>query len=195
MEDYVVVSYEGTVDGKPVHESFPKAGKPLSGNDEFWIKMTDEAFFPGYCAQLVGANPGETREFDIELPANMVRGETQRILGELVRENQARGVAEEVLKENQKELVGVASQNAREKLKGTFLLLRIAEAEDLAVSREEIFGRIAALAERYKVTFEKMVKELQKSNGIDQLTEEILTVKALDFVVSKANVAALSEGK
>jgi hypothetical protein len=40
-----------------------------------------------------------------------------------------------------------------------------------------------------------MVKELQKSNGIDQLTEEILTVKALDFVVSKANVAALSEGK
>ena len=279
MEDYVVVSYEGTVDGKPVHESFPKAGKPLSGNDEFWIKMTDEAFFPGYCAQLVGANPGETREFDIEvpadfpvegmpgvkihykvglkaikekvlpelndefagsvlkgktlaelrelareelgrqkvaavdaakrndimkqllasfeceLPANMVRGETQRILGELVRENQARGVAEEVLKENQKELVGVASQNAREKLKGTFLLLRIAEAEDLGVAREEIFGRIAALAERYKVTFEKMVKELQKSNGIDQLTEEILTVKALDFVVSKANVAALSEGK
>ena len=279
MEDYVVVSYEGTVDGKPVHESFPKAGKPLSGNDEFWIKMTDEAFFPGYCAQLVGANPGETREFDIEvpadfpvegmpgvkihykvglkaikekvlpelndefagsvlkgktlaelrelareelgrqrvaavdaakrndimkqllasfeceLPANMVRGETQRILAELVRENQARGVAEEVLKENQKELVGVASQNAREKLKGTFLLLRIAEAEGLRVSREEIFGRIAALAERYKVTFEKMVKELEKSNGIDQLTEEILTAKTLDFVVSKANVAAQSEGK
>lgn len=279
MEDYVVVSYEGTVDGKPVHESFPKAGKPLSGNDEFWIKMTDEAFFPGYCAQLVGANPGETREFDIEvpadfpvegmagvkihykvglkaikekvlpelndefagsvikgktlvelrelareelgrqkvaaveaakrndimkqllasfeceLPANMVRGETQRILGELVRENQARGVAEEVLKENQKELVGVASQNAREKLKGTFLLLRIAEAEGLRVSREEIFGRIAALAERYKVTFEKMAKDLEKSNGIDQLNEEIITAKTLDFLVSKANVAALAEGK
>ena len=279
MEDYVVVSYEGTVDGKPVHESFPKAGKPLSGNDEFWIKMTDEAFFPGYCAQLVGANPGETREFDIEvpadfpvegmagvkihykvglkaikekvlpelndefagsvikgktlvelrelareelgrqkvaaveaakrndimkqllasfeceLPANMVRGETQRILGELVRENQARGVAEEVLKENQKELVGVASQNAREKLKGTFLLLRIAEAEGLRVSREEIFGRIAALAERYKVTFEKMAKALEKSNGIDQLNEEIITAKTLDFLVSKANVATLAEGK
>ena len=279
MEDYVVVSYEGTVNGKPVHESFPKAGKPLSGNDEFWIKMTDEAFFPGYCAQLVGANPGETREFDIEvpadfpvegmagvkihykvglkaikekvlpelndefagsvikgktlvelrelareelgrqkvaaveaakrndimkqllasfeceLPANMVRGETQRILGELVRENQARGVAEEVLKENQKELVGVASQNAREKLKGTFLLLRIAEAEGLRVSREEIFGRIAALAERYKVTFEKMAKDLEKSNGIDQLNEEIITAKTLDFLVSKANVAALAEGK
>jgi trigger factor len=279
MGDYVVVSYEGTIDGKPVHESFPKAGKPLSGNDEFWIKMTEEAFFPGYCAHLVGVNPGETREFDIEvpsdfpvegmpgvkihykvglksikekvlpelnddfaqsvlkgktlaelrelareelgrqktasveaakrndvmkqllasfeceLPANMVRGETQRILGELVRENQARGVAEEVLKENQKELIGVASQNAREKLKGTFLLLRIAEAEGLGVSREEIFGRIAALAERYKMTFEKMIKELEKSNGIDQLTEEILTAKTLDFIVSKANVAAQVEGK
>jgi trigger factor len=133
--------------------------------------------------------------FECELPANMVRGETQRILGELVRENQARGVAEEVLKENQQELIGVASQNAREKLKGTFLLLRIAEAEGLGVGREEIFGRIAALAERYKMTFEKMVKELEKSNGIDQLTEEILTAKTIDFLVSKANVAAPAEGK
>ena len=32
--------------------------------------MTDEAFFPGYCADLVGAKPGETREFDIDVPAD-----------------------------------------------------------------------------------------------------------------------------
>ena len=63
MEDFVVVDYSGTIDGKPVHEVFPKAGKPLTGNEDFWIKMTDEAFFPGFCAALVGAKPGETRDF------------------------------------------------------------------------------------------------------------------------------------
>ena len=61
MEDYIVVDYTGTIDGKPVHELFPKAGRPLSGNSDFWIKMTEEAFFPGFCAALVGAKPGESR--------------------------------------------------------------------------------------------------------------------------------------
>lgn len=276
MEDYIVVDYTGTIDGKPVHEVFPKAGKPLTANEDFWIRMTGEAFFPGFCAELVGIKPGEKREFDVEvpkdfpvegmpgtkihyavslkelkekvlpalddafaasvvagkslaelremakdelgrqkkanvesdkrndlmrqllgaveceLPQSMVRSETQRILSEIVRENQERGVAEEVLKENQQQLVGAASQNAREKLKGTFILLRIAEAEGIKVTREELFGRIASLAQRYEMTFEKMLKELEKRNGIDQINEEIVTAKVLDFLVANASVAAAS---
>ncbi len=272
MEDFIVVDYVGTIDGKPVHEVFPKAGKPLSENEDFWIKMTDEAFFPGFCGNLVGANVGDAREFDIavpsdfpvegmpgvvihykvtlkgvkqkklpelddafaetivkgktlaelreiardeigkqkateieankrtqimkqllksvecELPANLVRNETQRILNDIVRENQARGVTEEVLKGSERELVGMASNNAREKLKGTFILMRIAEKEGISVKREEIFGRVAGLAQHYKMTFEKMLKELEKRNGIDQISEEILTAKTLDFLVSHATV-------
>lgn len=275
MDDFVVVDYEGTIDGKPVHDTFPKAGKPLSSNKDFWIKMTNEAFFPGYCAQLVDARPGETREFDIEVPADfpvegmagvtihyrvtlkaikekvlpelndafangvvagqtmnelrtmareelgrqktadnesgkrsqvmkallasvecelpvgMVRSETQRILSDIVRENQARGVADQVLKENEKELVGMASQNARERLKGTFILLRIAEKEGIRVSREELFGRVAALAERAQTSYEKMLKELEKQNGLEQIQEEILTAKTLDFLVANASVTGI----
>ena len=278
MDDFIVVDYEGTIDGKPVHELFPKAGKPLSGNQDFWIRMTDEAFFPGFCAQLVGARPGESQEFDIqvpadfpvegmpgtpihykvtikalkqkvlpelddafassvakgktltelremareelgrqkatenetskrsqvmrhilskvecELPQNMVRTETQRILNDIVRENQSRGVADEVLRENEKELVGVASQNARERLKGTFVLMRIAEKEGIRVTREELFGRVATLAQRYEMSFEKMLKELEKRNGLDQINEEILTGKTLDFLISKASVTTAPAG-
>src|SRR5688572_6021954 len=70
MDDFAVVDYHGTIDGRPVHELFPKAGKPLTANQDFWIKMTEEAFFPGFCANLVGARPGEKREFDIAVPAD-----------------------------------------------------------------------------------------------------------------------------
>jgi trigger factor len=278
MEDFVVVDYEGSIDGKPVHDLFPKAGKPLTSNQDFWIKMTEEAFFPGFCANLLGAMPGDTREFDVEVPADfpvegmpgakihyrvtlkavkqkvlpelndefatgvvngktlnelremareelgrqkaaenetskrsqvmkallsrvecelpvgMVRSETQRILSDIVSENQARGVADQVLKENEKELVGMASQNARERLKGTFILLRIAEKEGIRVTREELFGRVAALAERAKLGFEKMRKELEKRNGLEQIQEEIISAKTLDFLVSSASVAAAPAG-
>ena len=75
---------------------------------------------------------------------------------------------------------------AREKLKGTFILLRIAEKENLTVGREELFQRVAVLAERYEMGFEQMLKELQKRGAIDQIQEEIVTAKALDFVVGHA---------
>ena len=272
MDDYIVVDYSGTIDGKPVHEVVPKAGKPLSGNNDFWIRMTPQSFFPGFCDALLGAKPGESREFEIEVPAdfaveelrgqkihyavtikgvkekqlpeltdefagkiapgknigelrelvkqeldreknataerekrnqimqqllskvecelpeNLVRSETRRLLAEIVRENQTRGVADAVLKESEQELVTSASTSARERLKGTFILLRIAEAEKISVSREELQQRIAALAARYGMSFDKMLKELEKRGALDQLNEDILTGKVLDFLSSNASV-------
>jgi trigger factor len=272
MDDYVVVDYDGTIEGEPVHVRFPKAGKPLTHNTDFWIKMTDEAFFPGFCQQLVGANVGDLREFDIEVPADfpvegmpgtkihykvtlkgvkartlpelndefasgiakgktladlrtmakeelerqkqtqseatkrngvmsallskvecelptqMVRQQTQSVLSDIVRENQARGVTEEVLKEHEKELVGSAAQTARERLKGTFILLRIAEQEKIRVTEAELRARINQMAKRYEMSFDKMLKELQKRGALDQISEEILSAKTLDFVAKEATV-------
>ena len=274
MEDYVVVDYDGTIEGEPVHVKFPKAGKPLSHNKDFWIKMTDEAFFPGYCKNLVGANTGETREFDVEVPADfpvegmpgskihykvtlkelkervlpevndefaakvlkdkslaelrtlareelvrqkqreadaakrtsvmthltskvecelpttLVRQQTQSILDDIVKENQERGVADEILREHEKDLVGSAAQSARERIKGTFILLRIAEKEKITATEMDLRRRIAQMAGRSNMTFDKMVKELQKRGVIDQIREELVTAKTLDFVASQAAVSA-----
>ena len=272
MEDYAVVDYDGTIDREPVHVKFPKAGKPLSHNTDFWIKMTDEAFFPGYCTHLVGMNVGDTREFDIEVPAdfpvegmpgtklhykvtlkglkgrvlpvlddafaatvakgktleelramareeiqkqkhaqvsaakrtgamahltakvecelptNLVRQQTQSILNEIVQENQERGVADEILKEHEKDLVGSAAQSARDRIKGTFILLRIAEKEGIKITDMDLRRRISQLAQRSRMSFDKMVKELQKRGAIDQVRDELLTAKTLDFIASQATV-------
>ena len=45
---------------------------------------------------------------ECELPTHLVRQQTQSILSDIVRENQSRGVTEEVLKEHERELVGSA---------------------------------------------------------------------------------------
>ena len=277
MEDFVVVDYDGTIEGEPVDVRFPKAGKPLAHNTDFWIKMTDEAFFPGFCEKLVGMNIGETREFDVtvpadfpveempgktlhykvelkglkartlpelddafsagiaegkslnelrimareelqrqkhaaidaakrngvmssllskvecELPTAMVRNTTQTILQEIVRENQTRGVAEEVIKEHQQDLVGSAAQSARDRIKGTFVLLRIAEQENIRVTDNELRARINGLARKYQMPFEKVLKELQKRGGLDQVSEEILTTKTLDFIAKEATVSTSTE--
>ena len=126
---------------------------------------------------------------ECELPQSIVRQETQRILTDIVRENQARGVTEEVLKENEKELVGAAAQNARERLKGTFVLhAHRRGGRHQGDPRGTFRPRSPTLAQRYEMTFEKMLKELEKRNAIDQISEEILTAKVLDFLVANASV-------
>jgi len=125
---------------------------------------------------------------ECELPPNMVRAETKRILADLVRENQSRGIPNETIRESQKELLDSAAQSARDKLKGTFILLRIAEEEKIAVTKEELQDRLALLALQSGITVEKLWRELESRNGVDQLEEEILTGKALDFLSSNATV-------
>ena len=272
LEDFAVIDYTGTIDGKPVSEIAPKAGKPLSSNSDFWIRLTPEAFFPGFADHLIGAKTGESRTFDIEvpadfpvkelagqkityavtvkglkqrilpelndafaaklikgksladlrgmikndlekqkaaeqdrdkrnqiisallskveceLPANLVRAETKRILSEIVREQQARGVADNVLKENEKGLVEAAGKAARERLRGNFILLRIAELENIKVTKEEFNRRIDLMAVHYQTTREKLLKELSDRDALDQVNEEILRGKTLDFLASNVSV-------
>jgi trigger factor len=272
MEDYAVIDYTGSIEGRPVEEVAPKAARMLSGRSDFWIRMTPEAFMPGFSEQLVGAKAGEARAFELtapadfpvkelagqkigytvtvksikekrlpelddefaakiipgktlaelrelaqkelqtrkeaanerakrdqimtallskvecELPQNLVRYETKRILSEIVRDNQVRGISDETLKENEKEIMGNAAQGARDRLKGTFILLRIAEAEKITVTKEEFNRRIAEMGARYNMPPEKVLKELDKNGALDQVHEEILSGKTLDFLASNATV-------
>src|SRR4030095_404237 len=42
MEDFVVVDFEGTVDGKPVNEVAPNASKNLHGGKKFWVRLAGD---------------------------------------------------------------------------------------------------------------------------------------------------------
>ena len=275
MDDFAVITYTGTIDGKPADEVVP-AAKLLASHTDFWLKLTAETFLPGFSDQLVGAAAGETREFDItvpaefpvaelpgktihytvtvnsikskempeandefaaqvipgktlselravirgelarqklteqenekrnqvmkqilakvecELPEGLVRNEAARLLDEVIRENQNRGVPDEVIEAGKQELQTTASENARDRIKGTFVLVRIAEAEKITVTREEFQQRLSIMAMRYQMPLEKLQKELIKREALESINEEILTGKVLDFLVANASVETVA---
>ena len=69
-----------------------------------------------------------------------------------------------------------------------FILGEIISKEGITVSRDELAWRITAMAEQYKMTPQKLVKDLQKHRAIGGIEEEIALGKALDMVVSHARV-------
>ena len=124
----------------------------------------------------------------VDIPSTMVQQESASILKEIIRENQQRGVSEEEIRSHQEELLGAARQSAGDKVKLNFILGEVIAKEGISVSREELAWRITNMAERYQMTPQKLLKELQKHRAIAGIEEEIALGKALDTVVSHARV-------
>ena len=68
MGDFAIIDFTSTVDGAPLEEALRRPAGYLAGRENYWLKMHDEAFLPGFATQLVGALPGEVREVAIVIP-------------------------------------------------------------------------------------------------------------------------------
>jgi trigger factor len=130
---------------------------------------------------------------ECELPQSYVKDETRRILSEIVHHNQMRGISDDLLRENQKDIISAASRNARDRLKANFILTKIAEKEQIEVKPQELRERVQMLANQYRVKYEKMMSDLEEKKAIEQVREEVLIGKVLDFLTSNANVKITSE--
>ena len=272
MEDFVVMDFEGTIDGKPIAEIAPHASKNVQGGKKFWLRFAPDNFLPGFAEQMIGQRPNETRtikvdypadfsvaelagktaqysvtvieikqrvlpavddafaakwmpektlpdlrealkhqiehekeheleaaresqvikflheHIDFELPLEMLKQETRNTLSELVRRNRERGVPDEALKEKEGELIQAAGNMAKHRLKTNFILHRIAEVEEIKVTREDIDERLRHEAMHHDTTPEKMRHEIEQHDGMNGLIEQILLAKTIAFLASNANV-------
>lgn len=72
MEDFVVIDFEGTIDGKPVNEIAPNASKTLQGGKKFWLRLAPDNFLPKFCEQVVGQKKEEVRTLTVDFPADFL---------------------------------------------------------------------------------------------------------------------------
>src|SRR6267143_1503859 len=72
MEDFVVIDFAGTVDGKPIGEVAPQASKNLHGGRKFWLHLAADNFLPKFCEQIAGQKREETRTVVVDLPADFL---------------------------------------------------------------------------------------------------------------------------
>ena len=118
----------------------------------------------------------------------MVLGETKNVVYDIVRENQQRGLSKEVIDQQKDEIYNAASSSAKDRVKATYLLSKIAEQEGIKVTEQELTERVVYLAQQNHIKPEKFVKQLRERNGVAQLHEQILMSKVLDFLQLHAKV-------
>jgi len=123
---------------------------------------------------------------NFDLPETAVAQETRNAVYDIVRQNTKRGVTREMIERQKEEIYSAATHNAKERVKLSFLIQRIAEKENLQVSQDEILKRAQALATLYQIPLDKFLKDLQKRDGVPELYEQILHEKALDLLEKNA---------
>jgi trigger factor len=72
MGDFVVIDFEGSLEGRPLSEVVPEASKNIHGGKKFWLHMSTGNFLPQFCEQLEGMRPEETRAITVEFPADFL---------------------------------------------------------------------------------------------------------------------------
>jgi trigger factor len=123
-----------------------------------------------------------------ELPESIVMNETKNVVYDIVRENQQRGVAKEIIEQQKGQIFSVANNSAKDRIKAAFVLGRIAEKEGIQADQKEITQRILLLADQYQIKPEQMVKQLRDRNGFGEIEEQIISAKVLDFLELHAKV-------
>lgn len=272
-DDFLVVNYQGTCEGKPITELAPTAERFESAKD-FWIHLAENRFIPGFAEQLNGAKKGEHRsvkidfaadfaiaelagktgvfEVDVvevkermlpdlsdefarrygaesmaalragvirdleaelkakvnrdvknqllqalmtqvtcELPESIVDEETKSLVYSIVHDSRKRGVSKESIDERKEEIYLTAARSAKSRVKSAFVLGKIAEAENIEASDQEVRKQIVELSRMYNISPEKMNKQLEDQNKISEVREQIIRSKVLDLLEEHADVEAV----
>jgi trigger factor len=130
-----------------------------------------------------------------ELPETAVAHETRTVVYDIVRENSQRGVPRELIEQQKDGIYAAATRSAKERVKLSFLIQRIAEQEKIAISEDEILKRAQTLAAMYQIPLEQFLKDLRKRNGVPELYEQIAHEKVIAFLEQNARIEDVPAAK
>jgi len=129
---------------------------------------------------------------EFAMPESLVENETQSVLRQFIEENMRRGVPEEQFEKDKKELFENARKAAAKRVKIQLMLAKIAEAEKLQVSEQDIDQFIYRESMRTQQKPDKLVKALTSDREqLRAVQQSIIFDKAIDFLVSKATVTTV----
>jgi trigger factor len=139
-------------------------------------------------AQIIGGLMGQV---NFDLPEGAVASETRNVVYDLVRENTKRGVSRDIIEKEKDAIYSAATTNAKDRVKLSFLVQRIAEKEEIKVSQEEVLRRVQTMAAMYQIPPDKFIKDLQKRNGIVEIYDQIAHEKVMEFLENNAKVETI----
>jgi trigger factor len=123
-----------------------------------------------------------------EVPETIISYQANQILQSMLRDMMQRGLDPRSSDINWEAMRDVVRERAGDDVRGSMLLERVAEAEKIEVTDEEVEAEIQSMAEGSRQSVEQVRAALTKQGGERSIADRLRNRKALDFIVQNANV-------
>ena len=144
-------------------------------------QRTEDDFRSGIMEKLVDRN-----RFDV--PEYVINKQIDARMKTLFRQMAAQGMDPRMLKLDWESIRDGQHERAEREVRGSFILDKIAQTENIDVSEEELSAELKEYAERIGQTEESVRARLTKENSLDSIREQVKHRKALDLVIASAEI-------
>jgi trigger factor len=144
-------------------------------------RRTDAEFRGGILEQLVD-------RYRFEVPEYIVERQIDQRLQTLLRQLSMQGIDPRQMNLDWEHVREAQRERAEREVRGTFVLDRIAEAENIEVSDEEVSKEIEQFAAGSGQDVAALRARLTKEGALDSIKEQVRNRKALDFVIASAEI-------
>lgn len=124
--------------------------------------------------------------WNFEVPPSLVGSQARRILKEKAVELMSQGVLPDQVEAQVHLLTDQAKLDALRQVKLFFILRRIAAAEGISATQEEVQAKVQHLAKRLGRSLEETQKELESRGLLEELIWSIIRHKVIDLVIREA---------
>jgi trigger factor len=127
-----------------------------------------------------------------DLPQGVLKRQSQRNLDRQQMRLRMRGLPDDEIVKRLDDLRAASEQAAERDFKMFFILSKIAEAEKIFVTENEVEATVARLANAYQKSVHKFQQELEQQGLMDDLRAQMRYDKALSYVIENAKIAGQS---
>ena len=125
-----------------------------------------------------------------EVPKTLIENQARNLLNNFARDLQQRGVDLNTVDNNFIEMAYHQMQTQAERdVRGAMLLEKVAEAENVEVTKEEVEEEIGKMAEYYRTTPDEVRESLKRQGGENSIENNLRTRKSIEALIAKAKVA------
>ena len=125
---------------------------------------------------------------DFDLPEGLLEKQERQTKDDMRRRLHYRGVPPKIIEEQLEQMGDATKDESRKRVKGSFILDRIAETEKIVATEDEVQNLIESLAAEHGQKADVVKKRMEESGTIANLRTQIRREKTIQLVVDKAKI-------
>lgn len=128
-----------------------------------------------------------------EVPERLITYEVNHLVDEMSENLKRQGLTLESAGMNREKLVEQYREAAEKRVRGDFILKKIAEVEDVKIQEEDIQKGFQRIADQYQMPLDEVKKYFQNRDDLLPFMNELLSEKILDFLREQAKVKIVAK--